>query len=642
MKSNKGITLVALIITVIILLILSAISIDIAIDGKLFDRSKETVSEANNKLGEEQNRVDSLVNEWDNLETGTSGNTSGNEPEDTTPPTVEVEIERTTSNSITINVTATDNESGMIETPTYTYYIKKSTESIYEEKASNNTSSHIFTDLTQETTYDIKVEVAGDNAGNTGTGTAQATTRKVTSGLEQGAITFGSTTWSNNQASVTVNTNTSYTIEYQVNSIDGAWTTIENRGTVSGLNHGDTVYARLTDGINAGQHASASIIDGIAPTINSFTVTSANTTSIAVSTTAIDNESGIYSYTFQYKTSTASDYTTAKTTITTNGTCTYTYTGLADNTTYNLRVIVTDKANKTSNRETTQTTVNANVAPVIATAAYNSKTTNSITVTAKATDANGDNLTYTLYTSTSQNGSYTKKATTSASQNTTVTLSATSLSNYTTYWWYVTASDGEATATSNKQSTRTYCPGTGLTCTTSTCPGTQTITCTTCNGNKTVMKTCNDFSNECTNCKGIGHVCPICSGAYTYVHSDYRARCDCGGKVIGDYYACWNCEIGLVITTCTSCNETTFFPSDEAYYPVICSKCEGTGSTCTHGYTKTHTYTETCSDCNGTGTISTTPCIHGYSSSHRYCSHYTTTTLTSHSYCSHGYLSQHD
>lgn len=130
MKSNKGITLVALIITIIVLLILSAVSIDIAIDGKLFDKSQETVSEANNKLGEEQNRVDGLINEWDNLETGISGNTSGNEPEDTTPPTVEVEIERTTSNSITINVTATDNESGMIETPTYTYYIKKSNKNL--------------------------------------------------------------------------------------------------------------------------------------------------------------------------------------------------------------------------------------------------------------------------------------------------------------------------------------------------------------------------------------------------------------------------------------------------------------------------------------------------------------------------------
>ena len=651
MKENKGITLVALIITVIILLILSAITIDIAIDGKLFDRSKETVGEANNKLGEEQNRVDGLINEWDNLEIGISGNTSGNEPEDTTPPTVEVEIERTTSNSITINVTATDNESGMIDTPTYTYYIKKSTESTYEEKSSNNTSSHIFTDLTQETTYDIKVEVAGDNAGNTGTGTAQATTKKVTSGLEQGAITFGSTTWSNNQASITVSTNTSYTIEYQVNSIDGAWTTIENGGTVSALNHGDTVYARLTDGINAGQHASASIIDGIAPTINSFTVTSANTTSIAVSATAIDNESGIYSYTFQYKTSTASDYTTAKTTVTSNGTCTYTYTGLADNTTYNLRVIVTDKAGKTSNKTATQKTVTANVAPVIATAAYNSKTTNSITITAKATDANGDNLTYTLYTSTSQNGSYTQKATTSASQNATVTLNATSLSNYTTYWWYVQVSDGEATATSSKQSVRTYCPGTGLTCYTDSCPGTQQVTCTTCNGNKVVSKICNnEESTSCDICLGIGYLC-------NYSFSD-GSKClsvlhDTGRFDYWSCLVCWTesptttymCDAGHKVRAvhCRNCGNISWInDSSTKNKGIICSACEGSGiQKCEHGYTTTHTYEETCETCNGTGTIASSPCIHGYSSSHRYCDHYTNTTRTSHSYCSHGYTSQH-
>ena len=640
MKSNKGITLVALIITVIILLILSAITIDIAIDGKLFDRSKETVSEANNKLGEEQNRVDSLVNEWDNLETGTSGNTSGNEPEDTTPPTVEVEIERTTSNSITINVTATDNESGMIDSPTYTYYIKKSTENTYEEKARNNTSSHIFTDLTQETTYDIKVEVEGDNAENTGTGTAQATTKKVTSGLEQGAITFGSTTWSSNQASITVSTNTSYTIEYQVNSIDGTWTTIENGGTVSGLNHGDTVYARLTDGINAGEHASASIIDGIAPTINSFTVTSANTTSIAVSTTAIDNESGIYSYTFQYKTSTASDYTTATTTVTSNGTCTYTYTGLADNTTYNLRVIVTDKANKTSNRETTQTTVNANVAPVIATAAYNSKTTNSITVTAKATDANGDNLTYTLYTSTSQNGSYTQKATTTANQNSTVTLSATSLSNYTTYWWYVQVSDGEATATSSKQSVRTYCPGTGYTCYTSSCPGTKQVTCTACNGNPVINKYCPGGS-MCLTCDGAGFTCQ-CRGIVERYSTNVNIDCEnCGTTVQGEAYRCPECANIFQKGVCSNCGEVVM-PFGYQWYSNWCTTCSGYGiQTCIHGYTDSHPYNEICTTCNGTGTITSSPCIHGYSSSHRYCDHYTNTTRTSHSYCSHGYTSQH-
>ena len=355
MKSNKGITLVALIITVIILLILSAITIDIAIDGKLFDKSQETVSEANNKLGEEQNRVDGLINEWDNLEIGISGNTSGNEPEDTTPPTVEVEIERTTSNSITINVIATDNESGMIDTPTYTYYIKKSTESTYEEKSSNNTSSHIFTDLTQETTYDIKVEVAGDNAGNTGTATAQATTKKVISGLEQGAITFGGTTWNNNKASVTVSTNTSYTIEYQVNSIAGTWTTIANGGTVSNLNHGDTVYARLTDGTNAGDYASTSIVDGIAPTV---TVNKGATTSnsIAVSVTASDSQSGMASsltYTYYIKKSTESAYTQKAS----NSSSSYTFTGLTQGTSYNIKVeVIGDKAGNKGTGTVTGTT----------------------------------------------------------------------------------------------------------------------------------------------------------------------------------------------------------------------------------------------------------------------------------------------
>ena len=642
MKKSRGITLVALIITVIILLILAAISIDIAIDGKLFDRSKETVSQANNKLGEEQNRVDSLINEWDNLETGISGNTSGNEPEDTTPPTVEIEIQGKTSSSITINVTVSDNESGMIETPTYTYYIKKSTGNTYEQKASNGNSSYTFTGLTQGTTYDIKVEVQGDNAGNKGEGSTQGTTGTVTSGLEQGAITFGATTWSNNQANIAISTNTSYTIEYQVNSIAGTWTTVSNGGTVSGLNHGDTVYARLTDGINAGQHASASIIDGIAPTINSFTVTSANTTSIAVSTTAIDNESGIYSYTFQYKTSTASDYTTATTTVTSNGTCTYTYTGLADNTTYNLRVIVTDKANKTSNRETTQTTVNANVAPVIATAAYNSKTTNAITITARATDANGDNLTYTLYTSTSQNGTYSQKATTNASQNTSVTLNATSLSNYTTYWWYVTVSDGEATAISSKQSTRTYCPGTGLTCTTTYCPGTQTKTCTTCNGNKTIDKMCSGGKETCLPCSGVGFTCS-CGGKLEAGTAEGRVICrECDNKYNGTRYYCSECSKIYVKGLCSTCGEIRM-NNGSGFSAAVCNECSGSGiQPCDHGYTESHTYKETCTTCNGTGTITSSPCTHGYSSSHRYCAHYTRTTLISHQYCSHGYTSQHD
>lgn len=48
-----------------------------------------------------------------------------------------------------------------------------------------------------------------------------------------------------------------------------------------------------------------------------------------------------------------------------------------------------------------------------------------------------------------------------------------------------------------------------------------------------------------------------------------------------------------------------------------------------------------CNTCSGTGKITTRACKGSCTSSHRYCTHYTTTTLTSHSYCSHGKTSQH-
>ena len=614
--------------------------------------------------------------------------------EDKTAPNVTVNKGTTTSNSIRVSVTASDGQSGMASSLTYTYYIKATTGNTYEQKASNGNASYTFTGLTQGITYDIKVEVQGDNAGNKGAGTTQATTGTVTSGTTTGAITFGSTTWSSNKASITISTNTSYTIEYQVNSISGQWTTIANGGKVTNLNHGDTVYARLTDGINAGQHASASITDGIAPTISSFTVTTYDTTSITVSAKATDNQSGIYSYQFQYKLSTASSYTTATTTVTSNGTCTYKYTGLADDTTYNLRVIVTDKAGKTSNKTATQKTVDANVAPVISSAAFSSKTTSSITVTARATDENGDRLTYRLYTSTSQNGTYTQKATTSANQSSTVTLNATGLSNYTTYWWYVQVSDGEETRTSSKQSVRTYCPGTGYTCYTSSCPGTQTISCTSCGGDGEVSERCTDgYTSSCSSCGGDGEVSERCSGGSsrrcTTCGGDGRVPCTgspsqvgssnyttcskCGKKTYcNETWRCRKCGTTGYVRGCDSCGYNSSSSNNHSGAQMDCTRCDGTGDIetecshgyinshtiyedcsrcdgtgereypCIHGYTRSHTVYEDCYRCNGRGTITTTPCTHGYSSSHRHCTHYTTTTRTSHSYCSHGKTSQHD
>ena len=68
MRKNKGITLIALIITIIILLILIGVSINLAIKGDLFGSAKKAVSGTNAKVSEQQTRVDELMGELNEIE----------------------------------------------------------------------------------------------------------------------------------------------------------------------------------------------------------------------------------------------------------------------------------------------------------------------------------------------------------------------------------------------------------------------------------------------------------------------------------------------------------------------------------------------------------------------------------------------
>ena len=65
---NEGITLIALIITIIILLILVGVSINLAIKGDLFGSAEKAVSGTNNKTAQEQTRVDELMGELGRVE----------------------------------------------------------------------------------------------------------------------------------------------------------------------------------------------------------------------------------------------------------------------------------------------------------------------------------------------------------------------------------------------------------------------------------------------------------------------------------------------------------------------------------------------------------------------------------------------
>lgn len=62
MKGQKGITLVALIITIIVMLILVAVSVTVALNGGLFTKAKSAASQTNEAEKAENDLADGYVN----------------------------------------------------------------------------------------------------------------------------------------------------------------------------------------------------------------------------------------------------------------------------------------------------------------------------------------------------------------------------------------------------------------------------------------------------------------------------------------------------------------------------------------------------------------------------------------------------
>lgn len=61
MKSQKGITLIALVITIIVMLILVAVTITMAVNGGLFDFAKKAATDTNTAMQDEQQIGDGTV-----------------------------------------------------------------------------------------------------------------------------------------------------------------------------------------------------------------------------------------------------------------------------------------------------------------------------------------------------------------------------------------------------------------------------------------------------------------------------------------------------------------------------------------------------------------------------------------------------
>ena len=601
-KESYGITLIALVVTIVVLLILAGITINLLFsNGGIFDIANQ--SKPAYEIGALKDRINNVIADWsierltkpettvddlwekmvvdniiDNPEEDVEGpekvgendsyDISTNEgyiveiiimPDgeiifgeitegDSLPPKI-LEIKTTsTTSSIYAEVSMTRFENG-----TLSYYYKKKGEEDSSYKALKEEVTDLtanFTGLEQNVEYNIKVIAKTKN------GSTQKVVNEITRKLKDGTITQkGPTVWSNETASIELETTqTGVSIQYQIDGIEGEWQ--DYKGSIAGLKHKQTVYAVITDGTNQSGHNSINILDEQNPqkaTINPSTYNTTAGSNITATVTHIDNESGvaIENCKWIYNTNSSnigtneSNYTN---TFSSNGQSITLNASTPG--TYYLHVLTVDKAgNSIETIANPITVINSNVGPSTPSVNYSNKTTNSITVTANATDENNDSLTYSLYVSTSQSSGFTHAATSSpTSSGSTVTLTASNLSEYTYYYYYVTVTDGQISATSSTSSAvRTFCPGN-----TSSCSGgkTQESSCSSCSG------------------RGRRQVCTRCGAI---MHN------------LMDCFACGNSRYRY----------------------------------------------EDCTACNGTGDYTTfVPCTHGF--------------LYAHSYCSHGYTSQHD
>lgn len=270
-------------------------------------------------------------------------------------PEVNVIVQSKTTSTITVKASATDDKD-MPEPFVYVYYIKEASQpdSAYQHKKSGTEDTFTFTRLKMNTNYTIKVETT-DVAGNKGFKEINAKTSGDSNILE-GTVQITSPVWENGKANVTVTTDTDYDIEYQINN--GDWIKLpKGQNTITNLNNGDIINARITDGTNAGNYTSITIQDALPPTVDLELGTSTTCKIEATASNPRDEQTGIQTpvtYKFYIKKTNEDDsnYQLKETSISS----TYTFTELVQNTDYTVKVEVTDKAGNVGKAEKTNKT----------------------------------------------------------------------------------------------------------------------------------------------------------------------------------------------------------------------------------------------------------------------------------------------
>lgn len=316
-----------------------------------------------------------------------------------------------------------------------------------------------------------------------------------------------------------------------------------------------------------------------------------------VKVTGSDALTGIASYYFDYRKTGSTSWSTQRVINTSERSCEYEYTGLQENTDYQLRVRLVDKAgNITKPGEDLYLEIKtqaSNVAPIFGSANtyVKEKTLKSLLIAAKATDKNGDRLTYNFYFGvttldelSSANPTETKTAL--PGEEVTFLVANELMQKYTDYAWTISVSDGlqtvylDETLMEDKPITQnTMCDGKGYWC----CPeNSLEDPCSECGGKRyfestetrTYLGVTKEYIvwNECSTCAGKGWniIENYCTNK-NHKHSRSRANYS-----VPSSYECEDCR-GTGILNDSYYREENADGEEIWYLKHYCFSCNGTG-----------------------------------------------------------------
>ena len=256
-------------------------------------------------------------------------------------PVIKITSISNTSNSITVKVKTSRNEGGKLK-----YYIKKDRDSDYKMIQESEDSTYTYEGLEQGIKYNVKIIAEAPNK-QTAEAVGEQTTGTVID-LKEGDLEFTSepNTWTNTDVKVTVKANVDikgYQLLTSQNPENG-W----SKATSQTFKANGTIYAVLSDGVNYGAAASRTInnIDKTKPV-----VTGASATTNKITITATDDASGIIGYAVTTSNTEPSSFTDVANTKTLS----VESTGYKQGTTY--YVWVKDKAGNVSNAQEIKTTI---------------------------------------------------------------------------------------------------------------------------------------------------------------------------------------------------------------------------------------------------------------------------------------------